>query len=408
MFAVHDRDGRWRLLAYLGFVAYGFWRFHASPGDDLSSSYIGCRLLAGGGGQNLYDHDPAIFHVVDSAAWKAAAAAAPFDGFLHPYVHTPLWAWSLRPLCMSLSFSVFNALFVALALIAICALVELVARHWAPKFLEFKAVVLLLGLLALTTPFAYSLFLTQTHALFLALAVAALVAADRDRPALAGAALALAAAVKITPGFLVVYWLVKGQGKAAAWFVAASALLLGATALEVGLDVTRDYFASMRRLSDVLLISFNNQSLAAWLAYTPADFGDLQRWRIQPLSESLKLVSMAASLLSVALAGGFARATDDRGAAAGFALVAVTVFSPIAWSHYYLALLPAVMVLVQRGGAVDLAAVAAIFLLDIPPLAVDPLGPAFGPLVIVRSHLLAGALAMGALLWPVAKPEASG
>jgi len=387
-------SARLRYLLYAAFVVAGLLRFHGAGGDDLSASYIGCRLLASGGGANLYDFDPVYFQEVSTPAWKAAAEAAHFSGYLHPYVQTPLWAWSLRPLCETLDFDAFRGLFLALGLASVAALVELVARAWAPKFLAPIACAPLLVALSLTTPFSYAMELVQTHALFLTLSVGALIAADRERPVLAGASLALAAAVKITPAFLILYWLMRGQGRAALAFVAVSALLAGATVLAVGVDVVSAYVASMRRVSDVLLLAYNNQSLAAWWSYTPADAFHLTRWRALPLPAGVKIVSLLASLGACAFAGWRSRGEAAPGAAPAFALVALTLFAPIAWTHYFLALVPAAMVLAQLGGAAAWAAVAAMFVLDVPPLALDPLHPHFAPWTLARSHFYSGVLAL--------------
>lgn len=392
-----DRDARWRLFAYLGLVVFGLLRFRAAPGDDLSASFIGCRLLAAGEGASLYDFHPVWFHVVDTPAWKAAAAAAGIGGFPHPYVQTPLWAWGLRPLCATLSFAAFRELFLALALVALAALVEFSARAWAEKFLSPKWTVVALVAIAMTTPFTYAMWLVQTHVVFLALTVAALIAADRGRAAWAGSALALAAAVKITPALLLIYWLAKGQFRAAAWFVVVSALGVGAIWLAVGPDGFTAFVASMRRLSDVLLLSFNNQSLVAWLSFSPDRADEVFNWRTLALPPALKAVSTVASVACVAAAGLWARRRPADGAPAAFALVALTAFSPIAWTHYYLALIPAAMILAERGGIVNWIAVGLIFALDIKPLAVDALAPALGGLTILRSQLLAAGVAMVAL-----------
>ncbi|HEY0914140.1 MAG TPA: hypothetical protein VGE22_04650, partial [Solimonas sp.] len=160
-----------RVALYAMLIAYGMIRFAGSPGDDLSSSYVACHLMADGGQAHLYDHHPERFHVVDSPAWTDKAREIRFEGFLHPYVQTPLWAWALQPLCTSLDYGSFSTLFLFLALFSIALMIELAARFWAPRFLAPLPLALLLGAIAATTPFSYALWLIQTHAMFLAMAM---------------------------------------------------------------------------------------------------------------------------------------------------------------------------------------------------------------------------------------------
>jgi hypothetical protein len=95
-----ETSGTYRLALYVAFLAYGLIGFLGAPGDDLSSSYIACRLLSSGSSSHLYDFHPELFHVVNSAAWVKTAADAQFQGFLHPYVQTPLWAFPYTQLVL--------------------------------------------------------------------------------------------------------------------------------------------------------------------------------------------------------------------------------------------------------------------------------------------------------------------
>jgi hypothetical protein len=86
-----------------------------------------------------------------------------------------------------------------------------------------------------------------------------------------------------------------------------------------------------------------------------------------------------------------------RGAALSIALIGITVFTPIAWSHYFLVLIPAAMLLAQAGGRLMLPVLAVVFLLDIPPIAFKPIHTRITPVTLTHSHFLAGLLAMAVL-----------
>lgn len=394
-----------RLYLYLLFVAYGLIRFWGSPGDDLSSSYVGCRLLSSGAGDHLYDFHPELFHVVDTPAWLGIAQSAHFKGFLHPYVQTPLWAWILNPLCTPLEFGPFSDIFLCAALLSLVAIVEIVARAWAGSFLRPVPLAILLVAITLSTPFQYSMWIVQTHPLFLMLTVLALYLAERDRPIAAGAALAAACAVKITPGVLLVYWLVGARRRAALWFVLLSVAIAAATVAVVGLPLTLDYVQSMRRVSNVLLVSFNNQSLAAWLAYSGSMGSELINWRILPLAPALKAVCLLASVASIAFAGWMSRRKESSGSAVALALIGMTVFSPIAWTHYFLALIPAVMVLTNTRGVLAVLVAATALVLNCIPVALDPISASMEPMTIVRSHFFSAVFLMAALVLRYAEQQ---
>lgn len=394
-----------RFALYLIFVAYCLIGFRKAPGDDLSSSYIGCRLLALGNGGHLYDFHPDLFHVVDTPAWVSAGADAGFTGSLHPYVQTPLWAWMLQPVCSHLTFGTFALIFLCIAAFSLAATIEIVARSWASNFLQPVPLSILLLAITISTPFQYAMSLVQTHALFLLLTVLALALAERGRAVAPGALLAAACAVKITPGFLLLYWLAGGRFRAAFWFVVFSLLLAAITVSAAGPDLTLDYVKSMRRVSNVLLVAFNNQSLAAWLGYSSGMQAEVENWRMLPLSPVLKLTSLATAIVGAAMSGWMSRQQAWRGAAVGVALISITICTPIAWTHYFVSLIPAVMVLTNAGGLLPLAIAVATFALNARPIAIDPSAFDLGSIAIVRSHFFSAIILMIALILRCRLPD---
>ncbi|MGY8705799.1 glycosyltransferase family 87 protein [Bradyrhizobium sp. 18BD] len=394
-----------RFALYLIFVAYGVIGFRNAPGDDLSSSYVGCRLLAAGRGEHLYDFHPDLFSAVDTPGWVSAAADAGFTGVLHPYVQTPLWAWMLQPVCSHMTFGAFAVIFLCIGAVSLAAMIEIVARSWACNFLRPLPLSFLLLATAISTPFQYAMWLMQTHALFLVLTVMALALAERGRAVTPGALLAAACAVKITPGFLLLYWFVGGRFRAAFWFVVFSLILAAMTVAAAGSDLMLAYVQSMRRVSNVLLVAYNNQSLAAWLGYSSDMRADVGNWRMLPLSAALKFTSLAAAIIGVALSGWMSRRHAWRGAATGVALISITICTPIAWTHYFVSLIPAVMVLTNAGGVLPLTIAVATFILNARPIAIDPINPDFGSIAILRSHFFSAIILMIALILRCRLPE---
>lgn len=428
-----DRTKVLAVLALL-FVA-ALARYCTAPGDDLAASYMGCRLIAAHDTANLYSYDPSTFSDIDpdDDAWHAQAKQTGFEGFLHPYVQTPLWAWSLQPLCTHLRFVPFRIVFTILSLLSILAILWLVARFWTPSLLNPLALALLFLIFSRTEPFRYAMVLMQTHVLYLFLTIASLLLAERRRAlpeSLAGILLALAAAVKITPGFLIIYWLLTRRYRAALSATLASAVLLGAAILITGPAVFSTYITNLHRVAGTLLVSENNQSFAAWLMgrYHPAD--ELDELISYVLPPALRIGSNLLVLASI-VAGGLidrrstanvpptAATTSAPPLGAMFAIVGITLFTPIAWTHYYIILLPPVMMLLDQfhtgsqrnlfpghgGLAVPsgrrpywiLAFILLITLLNIRPLAPDVVNNSFSPLSPVRSTFYSGVLCLIAL-----------
>lgn len=392
--------GAWRLLLHAAFIAVAVALFWRVPGDDLVPSYVGCRLLAEGGAAHLYDHDPAHFDLVSSAAWdRAAQTALPagvYDGSLHPYVQTPLWTWMLRPACTNIGFPAFRHLFLVLEILSVSAMVEIVARHWARRFLQPGWLALLLAGILYCTPFRYAMYLLQTHALLQLSAVAGLCLAARGRGWQGGGLLAFAAAVKITPGFLVLFWLARGNRRAVCGFAVASALLFLLALIVAGSATMLSYAETLRWISGVLLVSANNQSLAAWAEFSPVLQSELSHARIFSLPPVLRLGSLALVACSAAACGLLARRAGREGPAAALALVAVTIFTPIAWTHYFIVLIPGIMIIAGSGFRGVLAALA-ILALNALPISVNPSEPQLGPPVILYSHFYGGLLSIAAL-----------
>lgn len=423
------------LAVLTAFLLLGLLPSPAKTGDDLAASYLGCRLIATHNTASLYSYDPTTFSEIDSDddAWHAQAQQTGFTGYLHPYVQTPLWAWSLQPLCTHLPFAPFRFVFTVLNLLSFFGIAWLVARFWAPSLFNPLALALLLLVFSRSEPFRYAMVLSQTHVLYVLLTIASILLAERRRPGLAGILLGLAAAVKITPGFLIVYWLLTRRYRAALSAMLASAILLAAAVLFTGPTLFSAYLTNLHRVSNVLLVSENNQSFAAWLMgrYHPTD--ELDELITYVLPPALRIGSNLLVLVSIVVGGLLDRrpavsASDITSAppptpplGAMFAIVGVTLFTPIAWTHYYIVLLPPIMLLLNQfftasspnlhlGSHADratpvllrrpywlLAFVIVIALLNLRPIAPDIITVSFGPLSLIRSNFYSGVLCLVAL-----------
>ncbi len=400
----HRAGDGWRALIVLAiFAVAGVVQYGHETGDDLAASYVGCRLVATGNAAHLYSYSPGVFaDVGKDAAWKTAAAAGKFTGFLHPYVQTPLWAYALRPLCTRMSFPAFDLLFAVLTMLGFAGSLWLIAARWVPDLLNPVAMGTICLALWFSEPFRYAMFLMQTHVLFFFLVLAALAWADR-RPGAAGLLLALAAAVKITPGFLLIYWLLTRRWRAAASMAGWSAVLAALTVAVAGRTLVTEYLADLHRIGETLLVSLNNQSFAAWSMGRFYETDELYDLQIFPLPAAVRVGSVVLLLLCTVL-GGWLDNKRVKGAlplGAMLALVGATVFSPIAWTHYFIVLIAPLMLLAEENRLlrskwiwVALAAVAVLNFQPLAPAIVD--SDVYG-WTVVRSHFYSGILCLGAL-----------
>ena len=408
-----------RILYFLVFGIFflaGFLQYSGGndSGDDLSASYVGCRLMSDGlAPAHLYKHDPTDFSAIGKdEAWQDEADKGNFIGFLHPYVQTPFWAFLLEPACTRTSFLTFKRIFAGLLLASFAGTVWLIARYWAPSLLHPFALGLVLLLLSLSRPFQYAMFLMQTHILFILMSVAGLILAERKKSGLAGFLLAFAATVKVTPILILLYWLITKKWRASAAMVGWLVFFSVASILASGLPLFRQYLVELSRLGHVLLLSQNNQSFAAFSMghFYPAV--EAEEINILPLPSVVRLLS-AALMLGLTVAGAWFDRTRKHPAPLGaiIALLAATLFAPIAWTHYFILLLAPLMVLVDANVILRkwwiAALVFVILLLNLPPLSSDIIQGEVGRFAILRGQFLAGILSLLALLMLVRQQKAS-
>ncbi len=400
-------------LVLLVFCVLSVMRELHTQGGDLAPSYLGCRVMADGAQSHLYVRDAVLFNHLYDPAWTIAAMEGRLGGGYNspPYAQTPLWVWSLQPLCTHLPYKYFKGLFQVLMMFCLAMVIWLVAGHWAPRVFHPGWIALVCAGLYPTETFHYALVLVQTHILFVLVTLVALMIAKRH-PLEAGMMLAMAAAVKITPGLLMFYWLVTKQWKAAAAFVVASLALVGITLVAVGSPLFHAYLQTLGQNSHVLLVAFSNQSFAAWREGQHFPSSEVYILHVLRLPVPMRLATLAASV-GLSLFGGWMdrRAARNRphGPPYGavFALVGSMMFATIAWSHYYIVLVVPVMMMMDaarsgRGTARSkwLSAMSiVVLLLNLYPLSwrmvlVHPYTVHGNPVSLVRSQFYSGLVAL--------------
>lgn len=308
------------------------------PGKDLAVSYIGCKAVSEGQAHALYDHVEGDRHFqIAKPLWQDIAARAGYHDELFPYVQTPLWAYSLQPLCTNMDWPSFAGLFHVLTALSFAAMGWISVRHIAGER-SSMVLGLTLAVLWLSMPMHYSFFLLQTHPLIVLTAIAAMVLAEKNRPITAGLLLALAATIKITPVLLGIYWLMTKRWTAFSTLTLTCLALLGLTFAWAGWDVTLQYIHEIKYLAGIGLVAPNNHSLPGVIVGLEVeDLWDPHMVSILPAW--LKMTSTALSVVTIALAGWLRRHRASFAPTLTIALLGMTIFAPIAWSHYYIILI---------------------------------------------------------------------
>jgi Glycosyltransferase family 87 len=201
---------------------------------------------------------------------------------------------------------------------------------------------LLIASLLVCSPLILQFFFAQLN-LVLLLLLTGTWAADRSgRPLLAGALLGTATAIKIFPGFVFLYFLLRGEWKALIAGALAVTTLTGLTAAVLGVESYRSYIDDVLGRVAGFRGGWPNASLVGfWVKLFDPPLSELQvepLWR-SPAIARIGIVATCAPIL-VALASMVRRAAtgDQRDLAFGSTLTAMLLVSPITWDHYLLLL----------------------------------------------------------------------
>jgi alpha-1,2-mannosyltransferase len=328
-------------------------------GHDVLPTIVAGRLVATGHTSHLYAHDPTFYNRVSDAAFSRAAAEVGSSFESTPFVYPPLAAYAMQlvsalPLHTTmLLWSLASTLFLLIGFY--CTL-----RTYLP---QASPAWLALGFLVLCVfePLLYGLWLGQTTSLVFALTMGGIALQRQGRLFAAGACLAVAAYVKLTPILLVVVWIWRGPRRAAVYCGGVLAALWGLSLLLMGVGPNVEYLRRVNEIRRVALVAFNNHSLLAFLARFAAEPIDRLRWRM--LAPRAGVVAANAAILALGGALAFVAyrrlAAESREHAQSFAealaLVAMLLVPNIAWTHYFVFLIPVAAIVIAMRQSDDVA-----------------------------------------------------
>jgi alpha-1,2-mannosyltransferase len=301
--------------------------------------------------RDYLDGRPVYGHLPD--ALRRHFGREPPQNFLRWNAHPPVSVLFILPVAgldHDRALVAWNWLTFPLFVLAVWLVAAELGVRPAPRAAALAAVVSILG----TTchPLYQQVINGQFNALLAFLIAVAWVADRRDRWWLAGAAVGTAAAVKLFPGFLVLYFLAARRWRAALAAVVCFLLVNGLAVVLFGVGAYRTYICEViPAVSAEYATTWNNLSVPAfWLRL----FDPVPASRVLPLAHAPvlgRVLAVAAQLIVVGLvawAGWRARSGGDRDRAFALAVVGMLLVSPITWPHYLVLLVAPIALFIAR------------------------------------------------------------
>jgi hypothetical protein len=345
------------LIAVLGIGAvltngFALYKGYLLPLDIMQDVVSAKEFLAG---RSLYpsdmserindclDHEPeplSLSRWWPSLGEKEIAARQEARKLHWVQAHPPIMTLFFTPIVLVLNVA---GTYAALSLLSLAALVvSLVLLRSGLELKLTRGQLLALALVVLGwAPVANVLRTGQTGLLLCGLIVGGWHALRRGRPMLAGVAIGVAACLKLFPGLLLVYLLLR-QRRAFVSGAATVVLLLTFTGAMAGWGVYGEYLATGRGVVHDYADRYNNLSLLGAIARA---VGDVTSAQVIFLAAGAFIVAAVALLVFRAV-----RAEGGQQMDLEYALFValMPLLSPITWDHYLVILLLPVAVLGRR------------------------------------------------------------
>jgi hypothetical protein len=216
------------------------------------------------------------------------------------------------------------------------------------------AVLPAIAALILSNPFWVQMTHGQLNLILLLLIVGAWTADRRDHAVLAGVLIGIATAIKLFPGYLLVYFLLAGRWRSVLSGLLTIAACSALTSAVLGWNVWSFYLTNILPTTKEFSTVWANASLTGWWLKL---FDPALPWsgaRLTPLVTSRAIASSGAAVTAIALTAflwfilqkRFSDSRRDEGFAA--AIIIMLLLCPVVWDHYFLLLALPVAVLWKR------------------------------------------------------------
>jgi alpha-1,2-mannosyltransferase len=335
----------WSLLGI--FLMWGHW------GPDLGALYMAGYFFHNGQYDLIYAAPPSFFGG-PAAQWLPSLESLGLGGEeTFAYIYPPLWAALAAPATAVLSPQAFGNLIYLLQVPLLGASALLAAKLGRPAGLSYAAAAAIsLVLSLLLIPGKVALWHNQPTIAMIFLIILSFERLQANRPVAAGLALALAVALKLTPAVFLLVWLLDRQWRACFAFIIAVLVFALCSLLLAGIDLHLSFVAATARASEFTLLTRVNMSALAALIFAGSALGvsasipmDVETI-ILPAPAGLlgQLPGLALAFILLFTAWRIAPLPAPQRRLTGLIAVslALPLFGPLGWAHYYL--LPVLLV----------------------------------------------------------------
>lgn len=319
-----------------------------SPSVDLTALYVAGYAVSQGLPEAIYAVHPDFLSPEAPAVLAQLKSEIGLKGHpTVPYIYPPLWAWLVAPVVELVSHGVFVKAAMLAHIAMLAASVGLTWNIMRPPHLKFANwLVLGFATLSLSAPAYQALLQNQPQIATLFLVVLAFERYRAGRFIMAGVVLAVATALKLSPLFLALIFVLDRNWRSTAAFALTGAAL-GLLSLSLaGWELHARFLSLLSKIDSLTILEKTNYApeLLLYQLSSLATGIDNTGWNMgQTVTapEPLWLSTlMGAAMLAALAALILMRPRLVPGTAAPVLLLGISLatalFGPISWAHYFL------------------------------------------------------------------------
>ncbi|WP_417249378.1 glycosyltransferase family 87 protein [Celeribacter sp.] len=344
-YARADYAGTAIILAFVYMVYYA-WLLRTTFANDLSAIYAAGLAVAAGIPDAMYDAGPYVLGTGTPERVAALLDAAGIKSNLTPpYLYPPIWAYLMAPATRVMEIQTFFNIMLAIQAFMLGLMPWMGYRIVRPKRLPAPAwLAIAFALLITSTPTLTAIIQNQLQMTVTFVTILSLLAFARGKSVTAGIILGLAAALKISPTFFVLLFIIKRDMRATLAMVISSLSLLALSIALGGVQLHLTMLERLGTLDEVVLISkvnFSPEAAAYELRRLILDIpAEASRLFTFPVLDAPAWVSAIPKVGLLLTLGTLIVTQIRRPQPFGFQILylglAVALFGPLSWSHYFI------------------------------------------------------------------------
>lgn len=399
-------------LIMIATVALSIVMFGQTNSPDFQATWIAGEFYHAGQFADIYPNDGTFFTSRPPATWVPHMQEQGYMGNIFPFIYPPIWAALAAEITQLMQYETLLGVMHVLNPLFVAGMVFLAWRAAAPTLSAPVYTLLGVTLLFITSIGSIALYQDQIQIFVSFLIVLAIERTRNGAPIMAGAAMGLAAALKLYPVIFALFWLLRGERRAAASFVLFGGAL-GFLSLAVsGWPLHAEFLRVLSTISNGVLLNSVNFAVETTLAnlfasdqmqFIPSILNDLDPnddggWRVMEKPALWAMASKAGVLMVLASLCVMMRKFRDDIAVWPLALTVASLFSPLAWSFHFLPAVAFAPLLIERLGLRPGARILAVIFLPLM-LGLLPLYGRFSTEVIIAQLVGFGTMALYAVCW---------